>query len=93
MDTVAGLLSNACIAEGLEVISVDIPCDSDCVHAVYNWNDCSGLTRLSLLSTCTYFVWNVAPYMAALTIKSMTVSGELTREIAKENHSYFIIFA
>lgn len=46
MDTVVGFLSNACIAEGLEVISVDILCDSDCVHAVYNWNDCSGLTRL-----------------------------------------------
>ena len=37
---------NPCMTKGLEVISLDILYDSDCVHVVYNWNDCSGLTRL-----------------------------------------------
>lgn len=41
-----GFISNTCITKGLEVFSLDILCDSDCVCVVYNWNDCSGLTRL-----------------------------------------------
>jgi hypothetical protein len=39
-------ISDSCITKGLEVISLDILCDSDCAHVVYNWNDCSDLTRL-----------------------------------------------